>query len=447
MLPHEQHCLNMNRSGSRNGMELTPAQKKRTLWLCGLLHAFTHVYYVALLPLYLLITKDLGLASVDQATALMTFMMVAYFLPSYFLGALADRFSRKKILTFGLVINGAGFMALGLSPNYPAAVISSIVAGFGGSFYHPAATALIARLYPVGTGKAFGWVGVGASVGFFISPLYAGWRADSAGWRAPTFELGLFGFLAALLFAWLAVEDRHPVQDQRRASAHPLSPHLFTTLTAWLLFFGAAFAFSLRDFTGTSMGTLGSLFLQTAHGMDLRWTGIALSGIFLASSISNPLFGGLSDRGRLRWTALVLIVSAALVALFPHVSKPATIPLLLVYGFFFLACYPMVEAALMEAVPDSVRGRVFGLFITVGGLIGNLSHWLMGEWVSGLGPDANDPSRYYSIFGLLALLVLFALLGLPCLKALGRRAGPAAAITSPALHPPPSNPQPSSATS
>ena len=36
-------------------MSSKPNHKTRTLWLAGALHAFTHVYQVALMPLYLLI--------------------------------------------------------------------------------------------------------------------------------------------------------------------------------------------------------------------------------------------------------------------------------------------------------------------------------------------------------------------------------------------------------
>src|SRR6266850_4000837 len=153
----------------------------RTLWLAGALHAFTHVYHVALLPLYLLIRQDFHLDKLGRATLLVTAMMIAYFLPSFPMGVLADRVSRKKLLGIGLFINGLGFILLGLAPTYGLALAAVIVAGIGGSFYHPAATAMIARLFPVGTGKALGLTGVGASVGFFIGPIYAGWRAETAG--------------------------------------------------------------------------------------------------------------------------------------------------------------------------------------------------------------------------------------------------------------------------
>ncbi len=399
-------------------MDQNRKQKLRTLWLCGALHAFTHIYHVALIPLYLLIQKDFKLASVEAATLLVTVMGVSYFLPSYLMGILADRVSRKKLLALGLTINGLGFVGLSFAPNYSIALLCVIIAGLGGSFYHPAATALVARLYPVGTGKALGLVGIGASAGFCFSPIYSGWRAMHGSWRDPVLELGLLGIVAAAAFYFLAEEDRLPESETRISSS---SEKIFSTRALWLFFIAASFAFSLRDFAGSGMGSLSSLFLQQAHGFSPKFTGLALSGLFIASAISNPLFGSLSDGRRMRWTSLVLFIAAVMIAIFPHVSQNWIIPTLAVYGFFFMASYPMVEAAIMESVHDSVRGRVFGLFITVGGLIGNLSHWAVGNWVKHLGENNNSPGAYTPQFGLLALFVLFSLIGLPCLHAIRKK--------------------------
>jgi MFS family permease len=392
--------------------------KTRTLWLCGALHAFTHIYHVALMPLYLLIQRDLRLGSVEQATLLLTLMMFAYFTPSYAMGALADRVSRKKLLATGLAINALGYVGLAFAPNYASAVACVMVSGFGGSFFHPAATSLVAGLFPLNTGRALGLIGVGASVGFFAGPLYSGWRGEQAGWRAPVLELGLFGLVMAGVFAWLAQDDRGRTSPARRATR---TERLFPTAAICLLFLAMSLAFGLRDFTGSSMGSLGSLFLQNACGFDLSETGTALSAIFLASAISNPLFGHLSDRGRIRWTLAVLLVAAVLVAAFPRVPPQWLVPMLAFYGFFFMASYPMVEAALMESVPDSLRGRAFGFFITAAGMIGNLSHWLMGNWVKGLGAQAHAITAYYPLYGILSLLLLLSLLGLPCLHAIRNR--------------------------
>jgi MFS family permease len=393
-------------------------RRARTLWMCGILHGFTHLYHVALLPLYFQIQRDLRLASVGQATFLVTSMMAAYYTPSYFMGHLADRMSRKKLLEWGLYLNSAGFIGLALAPNYPCAVAAMVLAGFGGSFYHPAATAMVVRMSPNNPGHALGLVGMGASIGFFLGPVYAGWRAASAGWRAPVLELGIAGVAAALLFGWLAADELSKTDIGERAPER-----IFPNGALWVLFFGACLAFSLRDFASCSMATLGSLFLQKAHGFDLRTTGLALSGIFIASLLSNPLFGRLSDSGRKRWTAFVIGVGAMIIWLFPHLPRRFLVLALLVYGFFFMANYPIVEAALMESVPDAVRGRVFGIFITVGGLLGNLAHWVMGRWVESLAPAASLASSYRTMYGLLATIALLSLLGLPCLQRIRKREG------------------------
>jgi MFS family permease len=174
----------------------------------------------------------------------------------------------------------------------------------------------------------------------------------------------------------------------------------------WFFFLAYCLAFSIRDFAGTSMGSLGSLFLQKARSYDATATGLALSGIYLAGTISNPLFGSLSDRGRKRWLTVALLMAAGTMAIFPWVPQSWTVPVYVVYGFFFLAGYPMTEAALMESVPDAVRGRVFGIYVMIGGVIGNLSHWLVGAKVKQLGPAASLVSSYYPIYAGLALMLL-----------------------------------------
>ena len=414
------------------------SHRTRTLWLVGILHAFTHLYGVALLPLYLHIQQDLKLASIQQATLFVTVYGLSYFLPSYPLGIMADRLNRKALLGIGLAINGMGFVGLALAPTYSLALASMVIAGIGGSFYHPAATALIAQLFPRTRGRALGLAGIGASAGFFFGPLYTGWRAlDAGSWRTPILELGLAGIVAAAAFLMLAKDCP---EHQPQAVTHNKPRGIFPTLAIWALFLGASLFLSLRDFGGSAMATSSSLFFQTAHGFDAKLTGIALSGLFVASAISNPLFGGLSDRGRIPCLAALLVCAAALMLLFPRVPAKWSVPVLLGYGFFFMATYPVTEAALMEAVPNEVRGRVFGLFITIGGLIANLSHWLVGDWVGRLGSRASDPGACYVLYAALAAMVVCSLAALPLLRALHKREQPvptpAGATALSALHSP-----------
>lgn len=392
----------------------------RTLWLVGMLHTFTHLYNVALMPLYLPIQRDFGLKSVAPATLLVTIMMFAYYGPSYYLGVLADRHSRKNLLSLGLLINAIGYIGLSQAPNYATAVVCVVAIGLGGCFYHPAATALVAKLCPGSAGRALGLVGIGASAGFFLGPLYAGWRAEASGWRAPILELGFAGLIGTAVFHLLS-EDSGSEQAGVKAAQPGTTRQPMVQPGLWWWFLGAAVCFSLRDFAGTFMASLSSLFLQSAHGMNLRHTGFLLSTLYLASAISNPLFGHFSDRARKRWISLTVGLAAVMMFLLPHVAASMVVWVLLIYGFFFLASYPMVEAELMTSVSDAVRGRVFGFFITIGGLVGNISHWLAGLSIRSLGERATKPESYHGLYAIIAVLALLSLLGLPCLQALRKR--------------------------
>lgn len=379
----------------------------RTLWLVGILHAFTHLYQVALLPLYLPIRDDLRLGSTEQATGLMTVMMMAYYLPSYPVGMLADRMSRKALLAWGLFFNGLGFVGLGLSTSYPWAVASVVIAGLGGSCFHPAATALVAGLNPTRTGKALGLIAIGASIGFLSGPFLSGTMAEAFGsWRVPILVMGGAGVVMSGVFALLAREAA--VVVDRTVPSIPLFPR---AAFAWV-FAVLAFLFCCRDFAGNSLGTLGSLFLQTAHGMTPRRAGMILSCIFIASAVSNPLFGHWSDKRRFPWMMGLVGISAVLFAAFPWLPVAGIPWAFVLYGALFVASYPIVEAELMQCVPDAARGRFFGLFITVGGMGGNLSHWITGAWVDQMGRSSHEAGAYRLVFGGLAALMAVSLFGL-----------------------------------
>ena len=85
------------------------------------MHAFTHVYQIALVPLYLCIREDLHLNGDWQATLLVTVQGMLYCVASLPLGMLADRFSRKRLMTVGLLLNALAFAWC--SPGYSAVFI------------------------------------------------------------------------------------------------------------------------------------------------------------------------------------------------------------------------------------------------------------------------------------------------------------------------------------
>ena len=396
------------------------AHRNRSLALLTVLHGFTHLYHVALLPLFLRIKSHYDLPTTDEATLLLTVLMLAYYAPSYIAGELSDRFNRKLLLTIGLVLNGLGFVLLALAPSYSTAMAAVVMAGLGGTLYHPSGMAMVGDLFHGKGGWAFGIVGIGGGAGFFLGPLYTGWRAETTGnWQTPLLELGLAGMVAAAVFYFLSDSmDKKPGEQNKGKSRQPLFPSPIM-LGVFAL---AIFAFGIRDMGGNGVSTLGSLFLQKVHGWNLAHTGFALSLIFLAAIVSNPLFGYLSDRGgnRPAWIVLTLMLGAAVAVFVPRVAASWTIPVFVVHGFFFMACYPMIEALMMESISPAVRGRAVGIYLTVSGGAGTLAHWLCGRWVDRMG-DATQATAYHGYYVMLAGLMMATLVGVGCLEWIRRQ--------------------------
>jgi MFS family permease len=177
-----------------------------------------------------------------------------------------------------------GFVGLALAPNYPVALASMVVAGCGGSFFHPAATALVADLFPSNTGRALGLIGTGAGAGFFVGPIYAGWRAAQSGdWRTPILELGVLGMVGAGLFfnGWRRRRGP-PLPRRRSASTWKTVPPPDRRMAVC----GGRSGVQSAGFRGNSMGSLGFAVPAKRPRIYGVWDRrVALSGIFVATVI------------------------------------------------------------------------------------------------------------------------------------------------------------------
>ena len=405
-------------TGTSHPHQLTLAQRHVSLWLVTVLHAITHIYQFALLPLYLAIRADLHLTGDWQATMLVTVQGVAYYIVSLPVGILADKMSRKRLLAVGAFMNALAMLGLSFAPDYGWAIAWMAVAGLAGSFFHPAATPLMVALFPERPGWALGRAAIGAAFGFFIAPFYSGWRAQAAGWRQPCLELAIVGLVAAVLFEIFAREPHDAPHASGRAAEH-------RTRNQWKMLAGVALvavAFSLRDFGASGITTFNSLFLQRGLGFDAKATGVLLGLMFLTGMLSNPLIGALSDKRRSLAGTVAILCTAAFAVLIPWAPRAWIWLALCLYGFFTLATYPVIEAALMESVPDAMRGRTFGVFITVGGTISSFAHGVMGNVADSLQHRAAETKTallagdFAPWYAMLAALIAMSVIGIPGIR-------------------------------
>jgi EmrB/QacA subfamily drug resistance transporter len=98
-------------------------------------------------------------------------------------GALGDRFGRKRALTFGLLVFGAGSALSAVATSPDLLIAARAVMGVGGAFIMPSTLSIITAIFPAGErARAIGiWAGV-AGIGIAIGPVTGGWLVEHADW-------------------------------------------------------------------------------------------------------------------------------------------------------------------------------------------------------------------------------------------------------------------------
>ena len=410
-----------------------------TLALTTVLHAFTHLYGTLLVPLYLLMQSDLGLARTGQATLVLTVYGLTYCLGSFPAGVIADRFNRKTLLGIGLMGNAAAVLLMGVVREYELVLLLSFVGGLFGTLFHPAANALVPAHYPRSPGMAIGLLGIGSGIGMFVGPRFAGWRAESATWQLwdvahwqrPLVEMGLLGLACGALYLLVASEARTADPQPRSApGSEKDDAREWRSLRPRVLAIAAILG--LRDFAGVATLTLASVFLQKAHGRSVADTGLILGAMMLVGIVANPLAVWLSPgRGRLPALAGVLVTGGAILTAIPHVAAGWVLPVLAAFQACNLGSFALADSAMLERVNPAVRGRVVGLFLTSAGTFASSAPWLMGAWIDAIGDDSTRAQGYHLPFALCGGLVALSALSVKLIDALGKaheRVGPISEI-------------------
>jgi EmrB/QacA subfamily drug resistance transporter len=143
-------------------------------------------------------------------------------------GALGDRFGRRRALTFGLLIFGAGSAASALSTSADMLIASRALMGVGGAFIMPSTLSILTATFPANErARAIGiWAGV-SGLGIAIGPVAGGWIIEHADWS--------WIFLVNVPFVVLAlIAGRRWVAESSDPSAPRLDVPGFVLSTAGL---------------------------------------------------------------------------------------------------------------------------------------------------------------------------------------------------------------------
>ena len=331
------------------------------------------------------------------------------------LARLADRVSRRNLLSACLVVWSLMTVAAGMAQNFIQLLLARIGVGVGEAGASPTSHSIIADLFPVSQrATALSIYALGIPIGTLVGFAGGGLLAELFGWRTALIVVGAPGVLLAV-FMMLTV--REPPRSY--SGPAPEQASLSDTLRyLWRRksFVHLAMAGGLCAFTGYGNATWIPSLLARLHDIPLDQRGYImalLAGVF--SALGTFAGGWLVDRlvaarNDSRWylwipalgqiLAMVPIIAAFLVDdlwLFIVLAAPAYL-----VGSFWLG--PSFAAA-QNLAPSTMRAFVSSILLFVINIVGlGGGVWIIGVLSDWLTPAMGDESIRYAL--VLATLVI-----------------------------------------
>ena len=316
-------------------------------------------------------------------SAFLGFYMVA----APFVGPLADRYSRKRIIVLGAIFWSGLTLLTAFTQTYWELLVRHTLVGVGEATFVTIAPTFVADLFPENKrGRIFGVFYLAIPVGTAAGYLLGGKLGPDFGWRFPFYIAAAPGFLLALAVAFLPEPPRGQFDSLKETPARGTILGLARNPAFWAVTLGmAAGTFSLGGIQ-VWMPT----FLSVARGYSLKEANELFGIIVVVCGIVASLAGGwLGDRLLPRMKGSYYFVSALsmalgvpvmIVALFA--KGPIMLPAIALAAFFLLVNTSPLNTALVNAVGAHIRVTAIAVNIFLFHLFGDVpSPTLMG-WVA-----------------------------------------------------------------
>jgi predicted MFS family arabinose efflux permease len=270
-----------------------------TLTLLVVVYVFNFVDRNLLAILLNSIKQDLDVS--DTAMGFMTGPAFALFYGTLGIpiARLADRSSRRVIISVGLALWSVMTAASGLVQNFGQLLAARIGVGVGEASATPASHSMIADLFPPARrATAIAVYNMGASLGLFIGMALGGWLNEGLGWRIAFIALGLPGVLLALLVRFRMPEPPRGYSEGLLDSGEQPS---FREVRRYMLarrsFRHVVAAACLYSMPGYAMLTWAPAFVERVHGMSTAAIGWRIGLVTGVGGVIGALAGGtLADR-------------------------------------------------------------------------------------------------------------------------------------------------------
>ena len=324
------------------------------------------------------IRKEFDLSDASLG-ALGTAFILLYAVVGIPLGRLADRSTRKYILSAGVFLWSLLTAASGIAQNFGQMFALRLGVGVGEASCAPASASLIGDLFPADRrGRAVSIFMLGLPVGIALSFAVSGTIAKYYGWRLAFLLAGIPGILLAVAALFIH-EPNRGASDAVQPEKSPHSPYrqiLASPTMRWLIVSGI-----LHNFCMYAVSGFLAPFLMRYHGLDIQKAGFAAMVINGILTLPGLLLGGIiGDAAKKRRPngALIVVTTACFLAapfyyLSLGIANGDIYPFVLLMGmavalvYFY---YPIVYSTIQDITPAELRGTAMSVYFLIMYLLG-----------------------------------------------------------------------------
>jgi predicted MFS family arabinose efflux permease len=362
------------------------------------LHVIAHVDRNILVGFSPQITAELALSNTQFGFLAGPVWVLSYGLMAPFLGSLADRYGRPRIMAAGIAVWSLCTAASGVAHDFGQIALARFFVASGEAALIPAAIALLGDVFDERRrGTAAGVFFMGIPIGIGLAFVLAGVAGTTLGWRGTFTALGLIGVVVSVPLAF--------VRDERSKLAHVVGEPLLAQL--------GSVAAVMRASPRVVFATTGFIMVQLIHaafsfyqlwlvrerGLDpetiARQIGVlqmvcGTLGALLGGVLADPLAARLRG-GHPTVLALLVAVGGPLMLLHLFVVPGGALFYLGMGASFFLplATCGSALAIIQGEVPNRMRATAVGVAILGVNVFaiafGNLAAGATSDWLTRAG--------------------------------------------------------------
>jgi MFS transporter, Spinster family, sphingosine-1-phosphate transporter len=313
--------------------------------------------------------------------------LLCYMFAAPFVGPLADRYSRKVIISVGAIFWSGLTLLTAVTHNYTELLVRHTLVGIGEATFVTIAPTFVADLFSESKrGRILGVFYLAIPVGSAAGYLLGSYLAPAHGWRFPFYIAAAPGFVLALSVLFL----NEPERGQNDSLQDTPERATILGLARNPAFLTATLGMAMMTFSLGGIQVWMPQFLYSERHYSLAAANFDFGIIIVVDGILASLLGGwLGDYLLPRMKSSYYLVSAVsmamgipflIVALF--VPGRIMMPAIAIAAFFLLFNTSPLNAAVINSVGAHIRATALALNIFIIHLLGDVPSPTMIGWVA-----------------------------------------------------------------